>query len=265
MAKPKKSKKSSGVRRQERRFVSRAASNPLLVRLLACASGLVLGAGAYAYFWGKSFVPATPDVPDNISQLPMYLIAGGAVVLGIAIWFGTSADPPIRVGAPGLALEKGELRRMPWWGVEKISFENGSLALIITGKDDAGVDWTFKVSSRSNSEAVGWIIKEALDRIPRKVDIAEETLANLPQAHEHAGTKVDLDPLQVVGRRCAVSGKTISYEPDARVCPQCERVYFKQSVPKKCKCGASLLHLRPKDAEETEDSDTETEEEAAEQ
>jgi hypothetical protein len=192
--------------------------------------------------------------------------------MGITIWIGTSSEPPIRVGAPGIAVEKGELRRMPWWGVEKILFESGALALVVTGKDEAGADWTFKLPLKSHAEAIGWIVKEALDRIPRRVDIGDEMLEKLPAAHEHGGQRVDLEPLQVVGKKCAVTGKTISYEPDARVCPRCERVYMKRSVPKKCKCGNSLLHLRAKplegmedediDETESEDIDDETENEA---
>jgi hypothetical protein len=43
------------------------------------------------------------------------------------------------------------------------------------------------------------------------------------------------------------------YEPDARVCPLCERVYFKRSVPNKCKCGNDIHALRPATIEEPED------------
>src|SRR5262249_18823694 len=104
--------------------------------------------------------------------------------------------------------------------------------------------------------AVGWLMKEALERIPRRVDIPDEMLEKLPGAGEHAGQKLDLEPLQVVGKKCAASGKTISYEPDARVCVRCERAYLKGSVPRKCKCGNALAHLRPEgSAEETGDTE----------
>jgi predicted ribosomally synthesized peptide with SipW-like signal peptide len=232
-------------KRQERRFVSQSGTNTTLVRGLGAVSALVLGAGTWAYFSAQSFVH-----DEGLKQLPSYLIAGGAVLLGITIWIGTSGDNPMRVGDPGIAIEKGELRRMPWWAVERITFESGAVALVVTGKDEANVDWTFKVSLKSHPEAGGWILREALDRIPRRVDIPEDTLEKLPGAGEHAGQRLDLEPLQVVGKRCAITGKTISYEPDARVCPRCERVYQKQAVPKKCKCGNSLVHLRPKSAED---------------
>ncbi|MBX3264451.1 MAG: hypothetical protein KF782_32565 [Labilithrix sp.] len=233
-----------GVRRQERRFVSQASTSANVVRAFGALAALLLGAGLWGYFYAKSFAD-----DEALRAVPSYLIAAGAVVMGVTIWIGTSSEPPIRVGAPGISAEKGELRRMPWWAVEKITFESGTLALVVAGKDESGSDWTFKVPVKPHPEAVAWIVKEALDRVPRRVDIEDGLLDAIPEAHAHAGQRVDLEPLQVVGKRCAVTGKTISYEPDARVCPRCERVYEKKSVPKKCKCDNSLVHLRPKPLE----------------
>ena len=251
-AKQTKDKRRGGARRQERRFLSQASTSPTIVRAIGAIAALLLGAGLWGYLYAKSFAD-----DDKLRALPSYLIAGGAVLMGITIWIGTSSESPIRVGAPGISVEKGELRRMPWWAVEKILFESGALALVVVGKDEAGADWTFKVPIKAHPEAAAWIVKEALDRIPRRVDISDEVIEKLPEAYEHAGQRLDLEPLQVVGKKDALSGKTISYEPDARVCPRCERVYFKRSVPKKCKCGNSLVHLRPKadDVDETDDEE----------
>jgi hypothetical protein len=47
-----------------------------------------------------------------------------------------------------------------------------------------------------------------------------------------------------VGKHCASSGKVIAFEPDARLCPRCERVYYKTSVPAECECGASLAEVQ---------------------
>ena len=244
-------------RRQERRFVPQASTSPTIVRLIGALAALTLGAGLWAYFYAKSFAE-----DDKLRTLPSYLIAGGAVLLGITIWIGTSSESPVRVGAPGISVEKGELRRMPWWAVEKILFESGALALVVVGKDESGTDWTFKVPIKAHPEAAAWILREAQDRIPRRVDISDDVLEKLPEAQEHAGQRLDLEPLQVVGKKDAITGKTISYEPDARVCPRCERVYFKRSVPKKCKCGNSLVHLRSKTSEEEiDEAEDETDDE----
>jgi hypothetical protein len=251
-----KKEKRRTVRRSERRFVSQASTNTTVVRAIGALSALLLGAGVWGYVYAQSFA-----ADDKLKQLPSYLVAAGAILMGVTIWIGTSSEPPVRVGDPGIALEKGELRRMPWWAIDKITFESGSLSLVVTGKDEANVDWTFKLAVKSQAEAIGWIVKEALERIPRRVDISDELLEKLPGAGEHAGQKVDLEPLQVVGKRCAETGKTISYEPDARTCPRCERVYQKNSVPKKCKCGNSLVHLRPKSAVDTDASEDNDEDE----
>ena len=47
-----------------------------------------------------------------------------------------------------------------------------------------------------------------------------------------------------MGKHCSASGKVIAFEPDARVCPRCERVFYRTSVPAACDCGASLAELQ---------------------
>lgn len=253
MATKKKKASKKPQARTERRFVSQSSTNPMVVRLLGALAAVALGAGLYAYFYGGSFND------DAVKAIPSYIIAAGAVLMGITIWLGTSAENPVRVGDPGIAVEKGDLRRMPWWGIDKIRFEPGSLALTINGNDESNAQWSFRVPVKQHPEAVGWIVKEAQERIPRRIDIPEDTIGKLPGAAEFAGQKLELEPLQVVGKRCAATGKTISYEPDARVCVRCERVYSRKAVPKKCKCGNSLVHLQSADADSTdEEEDTRT-------
>ena len=254
----KKKSKPRAKKRQERRFIPQSSHSPWLVRVLGGAGAATLGAGAWANFYGHAF-----EGDEKLKAVPQYLIAGGAVLTGVAIWLGTSSDPPLRVGAPGIGMERGDVRRVPWWGLTELTWESGSLSLVVTGKDEAGASLTFKVPLKSHPEAVGWIVKEARDRVPKVVDIPEEVLEKLPAASPHAGLVVELEPLQVVGKKCAASGKTISYEPDARVCERCERVYFKRAVPKKCKCGASLGHLRAQSIQTEDAEDEGAEDEAA--
>ena len=249
-------KRNRGGRRQERRFVAQSANNPWLVRILGGLGATALGAGTWGYSYGHAF-----DADEKLKPIPSYLIAGGAVLTGATIWLGTSSEMPLRVGDAGIAMEKGEVRRMPWWAVSQFTWESGNLALVVAGKDEAGTSWTFKVPIKSHAEAVGWLVKEALDRIPKLVDIPDRVLEGLPGANAHAGTKIALEPLQVVGKRDAVTGKTISYEPDARVCARCERVYFKRTVPKKCKCGCVLTELRSQITADTAESLEEDEDE----
>jgi hypothetical protein len=270
VSKKKKAKKDRGPARSERRFVAQSANNPWIVRLLGVIGASTLGAGLYAYFYGESFKKAAeaaraaganatvPAEALRMEAIPLYMVAFAAVVLGITIWLGTTSEAPLRVGSAGLAMERGEVRRMPWWGISKISWEAGNLALAIAGNDESGSAWTFKVPLKAHGEAIGWILKESLDRVPKVVDISDNVIDELPGAGTHAGTKIDLEPLQVVGKKDAIAGKTISYEPDARVCVRCERVYAKSSVPKKCKCGASLLALRGEREDESESDESES-------
>jgi hypothetical protein len=261
-----KKKKAPKEKRTERRFVAGSAFPRWLVLVLGALGALALGAGAWAYFYGtvEGHLFDPQAAVDKWKAIPSYLIAAGAVLSGITIWLGTSSEPPIRVGAPGIGVERGEVRRMPWWGLKQLSFEAGSLCLVLSGEDETGSSWTFKVPLKAHPEAVGWIVKEASDRVPKRVDISDEIYEKLPGAAEHAGQRIDLEPLQVVGRKDALTGKTISYEPDARVCTRCERVYFKRSVPKKCKCGASLAHVRgdARDAQDEHESERDVEAEA---
>ncbi len=234
--------------RFERRFFAQSAMNPWVFRILGGLGAITLGAGAYAYTYGHAF-----EADEKLKPIPSYLIAAGALLTGAAIFLGTSSEPPIRVGDPGISVERGELRRMPWWAIERITFESGSLALAIVGKDESGSSWSLRVPLKAHPEAFAWIVKEALDRIPKVVDIGDDVVASFPKAHAHAGTRIELEPLQVVGKKDAKTSRVISYEPDARVCTRCERVYMKSTVPKKCKCGASLAHLRGADAGDDDD------------
>lgn len=253
--KKKKSKKAAGPKRYERRFVPVAATNPWIVRILGAIGGLVIGAGLYAYLYataeGHAFHAET--MGDKVGQIPSYLIAAGAVIMGATIWLGTSSESPVRVGDPGIAIEKGEVRRMPWWAVDRITWQPGARGLLVTGNDETSRAFTFKVPIGSHPDAVAWILEEARRRIRKRVDIEKGVLKQMPGANEYAGQRLELEPLQVVGKKCAASGKLISYEPDARVCTQCERVYFKRSVPNKCKCGNVVGHLRPSTVESPED------------
>lgn len=262
------SRKKKKVReRKERRFVAQSSQNKMLVAVIGAVGSAALGAGIYGQIWGH-FERAEGQWLNPV----VAVAAGGALLLAVAIWLGTSADPAVRVGDAGIVLEKGELRRMPWWAIHSITWESGNSALAIVGKDDGGRDLTFRVSAKTNPHAAAWIVKEADLRAEEHIDVPADARERLPEADPHAGMLVQLEPMQVVGRRCAKSGKLIAFEPDARVCPRCERVYFKTKVPKRCACGMMITHLRdamkggatPVDEDEDEGDETSGEHEAAE-
>lgn len=211
--------------------------------------GLALGAGTFGQFFSHLAEEGEPWKPA------LWLFAAGSFFVGVAIWFGTSAEAALRVGDTGITFEKGGLSVMPWWKVSAITWDASASALVVGGTNDAGTELIVRVPSKSHIDAVAWIVKEATLRIPSKIDLPEDVRARIPNADPHAGTSIKLEPMQLVGKRCAKSQKIIAYEPDARVCPMCELVYHKTKVPKTCACGSSLLDLRSKDADESDGED----------
>jgi hypothetical protein len=235
MAKKKSPRKDRARERRERRFEPLATTKPWIAYAIGAAGALAMGAGTWGQF-SQSLGGATVE---PLAASP-YILAAGALLVGVAIWLGTSGEPALRVGDAGIGVERGTIRRMPWYAVERIEWRNEIVR--VTGKDDAGVVATFTAKLKSQPQAASWIVKEARDRIPEQVDVPAD--ATLPEPSAHAGTSLPLDPPQVVGRHCAASGQVISFEPDARLCPRCERVYHKAHVPDSCACGASLVDLR---------------------
>src|SRR5271170_7901241 len=127
MAKPGKRPRSPKQERRERRFFPRSTTSPAVVVLFGAVGGLGLGAGFWAQ-WGRVFFGGRED------SLPFgwWVIAVAAVLLGVAIWVGTSGDPLLRVGDGGIGVERGgllgtqPLRRMPWHAIESIAYEGAS-------------------------------------------------------------------------------------------------------------------------------------------
>ena len=188
---------------------------------------------------GASSAPTFRDDGPEPLKYASYVLAAGAALVGIAIWVGTSGEPALRVGDAGLAVEKGGVRRMPWYAVERIEWREEAVRVV--GKDELGQALTVVVPVSCHAQAAAWIVSEARERVPALVDVPDD--AALPEARAGAGEVLALEPPQVVGKHCASSGRVIAYEPDARTCPRCERVYHKASVPESCECGASLGQL----------------------
>jgi hypothetical protein len=238
MAKGKKAKSSAKRERRERRFLPESAGNPLLVKVLGGVGAASLGAGAWAQF-GRSLMGV--DLPPY--AFAPYVLGAGALLLGSAVWLGTTSEPPVRVGAGGLAIEKSELVRIPWHAIERIVWEPERGELSVRGKDENGKEVSLTLGAKTHPLAAAWLAREALARIPEVTDIPDE-VSDLRATRPGDGESMLLEPLQVVGRHCAASGRIIAYEPDARVCPRCELVYHKLSVPEECACGASLTSMR---------------------
>ena len=227
--------------RTERRFVPQTTMNPIVIYAIGAVGALVLGAGV----WGQFGNLMRKTELEPLTYAP-WLLAGGAVLVGVAIWIGTSTEAAVRVGVAGIAEERGQTRRMPWWNVEDVS--GAADLIVVRGKDESGADMTIRFTRRALPGALAWVVREARERAPEVVELSDDVVESIGKASKDAGEIVPCPPLQVVGRRCWDSDTIISYEPDARVCPRCERVYHKDHVPKSCECGASLAALREKPA-----------------
>ena len=237
MAKKSKEKKRE---RSERRFLPQSATSPLLVKIIGGLGAVALGGGLMGQYGRPDAVPYS-----------VWVLAAGALLLGAGVWIGTSGDPALRVGDAGVGVEKGGMKRIPWWGIEAIVWEDAAGVLAVRGKDETGSSLALSIAMKSQPQAVAWIVKEARARIPKVVEVSDEARGSMPKASREAGQVMHLDPIQVVGQRCAATDKAIAWEPDARICPRCERIYHKDHVPETCACGGSLEALRKKAKPET--------------
>jgi hypothetical protein len=233
-----KSTKHERHERHERRFFPNSTTPTGVVGALGGLGALAMGGGFWAQ-WGRVLF----STGEESLSFGWWLLAGGAVLLGIAIWVGTSGEPLLRVGDGGVGVERGgffgtlPLRRIPWHGVESVVYDGASGSIVTRGRDEGGGDLVIGARLKSQPQAAAWIVREARERVPGVLTGGEIALA-VPRAD--AGESLTLDPVQVVGKRCAASGTIIAFEPDAHVCPRCERVYHKAHVPPSCACGASL-------------------------
>jgi len=225
-------------KRSERRFLPESSQNRGLVGGLGGVGATALGAGMYGQLYAKHY-----QVSETATVNPMMaLTITGAALVMAAVWLGTSADASMVVGSGGIGLEKNkDTKRIPWHGLKSLSWEESDLTLVIEGRDDSGAPMTIRANAKQHGRACAWVLKEAMVRTPELTkDLPENLAERLPEASDDSGDKVELDALHVVGRRCAVSNEIIAYEPDARVCTRCERVYHKDHVPSACACGNVL-------------------------
>ncbi len=217
--------------RRERIFSPQSTTPTWITKSLGALGALALGAGFYTQ--------VAPFLGGTRAAFPhgAYVLAGGAFALGLAILFGTSGDAEIRVGSGGVGVDKGGLRRIPWWSIDRITWDETTKTVEVGGRDSSGVELVIRAPIKNQSQAAAWIVKEGLARVPVVVDVMPKAV---PEARADAAAEVAIDTIQVVGKRCSATQKVIAYEPDARICPRCERIYHKSDVPSMCRCGAAL-------------------------
>jgi hypothetical protein len=228
MADVKKSKAKKPAQTKRARKERRFEPEPTYASRASIGGGmlgaLILGAGVYSQW-----------LSDNPRAIAPYLFGVGAVSVGAALWFGDAGALPVRVGDAGIAVEKGtELTRLSWCDIERVFTERGELVA-------KGKELTLRIPIAAHRSAVAWILSEGTRRMPAVMDVKRQSLSSLPEPKDNDGDFVTIDGLQIAGRHCAASGKPISFERDARICPMCAQVYLKDQLPKICvTCGSEL-------------------------
>jgi hypothetical protein len=210
----------------ERRFTAEPTGKNNIRALIAGIGAALLGAGSYAAW--------VPDVPMDYAP---YLFAAGAAGLIVAALMGDSDSAPLRVGAAGVAIEHGGApERIAWYEVERVTLEGERVLVEGAGK-------RLSASRKQHGAAAAWIVKEALERVPKRVTIADDRAAQLLRGADEPGQVLPVEGIQVAGRRCKASQVIISFEQDARLCARCGEVYDKKHVPPRClTCDAPIEH-----------------------
>ncbi len=212
-----KKKKKAKRERKERRFSPEQTYASGAVVAVGMLGALATGAGV----WGQ-WISETPH-----AYAP-FLFGGGAIALGASLWFGDAGAVPVRVGDAGIALERGtEVTRLAWCELDTI--EVSGKQLVAKGKTG-----TFTIPLAAHPKAVAWILAEGTRRLPEVMNVKRSELTGLPEPKDLDGELVPLEGVQVAGKHCAATNKPISFERDARLCPNCAQVYLKDAVPKKC-------------------------------
>jgi hypothetical protein len=229
MAEKKRAKKKRPARRElrERRFLPEQTHASQLSAIIGMASSVALGVGVYGQWLRETPLAHAAE-----------LVAVGAAGLGAALWMSSTGQFPVRVSDVGVGLEKaGQVSRVRWCDLEKLRLERGHLVLTAAGQDT-------RIPVGAQPKAVAHIISEAARRVPAVVNIDASQRKALPEPRDGDGDLVNLEGVQLAGLRCAASGKLLSFERDARLCPTCGEVYHHEHVPKKCvKCEGDVGDL----------------------
>lgn len=226
MVEKKRGKKQRVARREltEHRFLPEQTHSSRVSAVLGMVGSLVLGAGVYGQW-----------VVEEPMRFAPILVSVGALGLGAALWLGTSGFFPVRVGDAGIAVERGtQISRVRWCDVERIEMVRENVA-VVSGNQ------TLSIPIGAHPKAVPLILSEADRRVPKTVRVADSERKKLGSVSDKRGEIVVVDDVQVAGHLCASSKTLISFERDARLCPQCGQVYHREHVPSRCvTCEADL-------------------------
>jgi hypothetical protein len=203
----------------ERRFISEPTPRANYRALIGGLGAAGLGAATYA----------TLIVDTPLASGP-FLFGAGTLAMVTAVVMGDPAGAPIHVGDIGLAVDRGgtQPERIAWYEVEQVALEDDRVVVKATGGR------RIEASTAHHPAAAGWIVKEALARIPKRVAIEPDRTTSIQRGADDGGTLLTAPKVQIAGRKCRASDTVISFEPDARECGRCGEVYDKKHVPAQC-------------------------------
>jgi hypothetical protein len=228
-AEPKAKKSKKGKKRDliERRFVAKPSAKSKALLGLLFAGALVLGAGVYERFFSDK-------VPSP--SWATYLVAGGALLVAIYILIVPDDAAPLLVGDAGVGEEHGEgVKRIAWCDVVSVSKEGNTLIL---GTEERG---DLRIAIDQHQAAAARVLHELEERLGENITILEEITQAVGAPGADEGEVRKISAVQVAGRRCAASGRVLSFEADVRSCARCGQVYHTEEVPLECvTCGAEM-------------------------
>ena len=214
---PKVGSRAKKVGRTERRFVATRSVAVMLTMAGIVVGGFGLGAGVYGQWLAGVSMAGAP-----------WCAAVGVVAIAVVLVWGDWEGTVVRVGDAGVAWERrGKVtRRVAWCDMREVWIREGKVGIGVDGDV-----LTFPVDG--NLSAAAWVAKEAQARISSRWK-GDSSGAQFPKTADGDGEILDAGSIQVAGRPCRASGRSITFEADACFCTRCGEVYLKGFVPEVC-------------------------------
>lgn len=205
------------VARVERQFTPASSSGSQLALGLGFAGSAALGAGVFGAWLAHDAVKGSTA-----------LLLGGLVALGAGHSLNPRPPPNVQVGDLGVSIgDPREAPRVAWCDIARVHIVDDELRL------DVPNGTTLVVPLVAHGQAAARIIAEASRRIGDRVDVSPRAHERLPRLNDQDGQLVPAR-LQLAGRKCAASDRSITFESDARLCPNCAALYHVSQVPAAC-------------------------------
>lgn len=201
----------------ETRFVSEWNRPDWSAMGASVISGLLLGAGTHAAWLA--------DPPNEYAN---FLLLGGVAAGAFFAFRIGSGKSEVRVGDAGVAVHQGgEVTRLLWSEIQSIRYADAHLVL-------SGASTTLRVKSQSHTRAIRAILREAAERLPKILDVPAKLVDELPTVTGDNPSPEPVESLQIAGKRCLVTNQLLTFERDARLCPNCTSIYHREHVPEVC-------------------------------